>query len=206
LIEILEFEIVILFFDLETMMMNITEIINNLSEESLIAIGVFSFALLFYILRLISTLKSQVIEFEEADESGRQSLERDLMIMNRLVDDLRHEFKSVQDDLEEELVQHELTSLSLTPKFRKIESSISNTFDKQTDSLIDIQRNLNQISSSISDLNLETSSSGISEVNGVLPAISDKLRVLNDNLKSQGSFVYEMQRELELVKRACGVD
>ena len=139
-------------------------------------------------------------------EIFRKSILRDLMIMNRLVDDLRHEFKSVQDDLEEELVQHELTSLSLTPKFRKIESSISNTFDKQTDSLIDIQRNLNQISSSISDLNLETSSSGISEVNGVLPAISDKLRVLNENLKSQGSFVYEMQRELELVKRACGVD
>jgi hypothetical protein len=186
--------------------MNTTDLMNNLSEETLFSIGVFSFALLFYVLRLVGTLKSQVNQYEEADESGRQALENDLMIMNGLIDELRHEFRNVQDNLESELVEHELTSLSLTPQYKEIESSISNTLDEQSDSLVDLQRSFNQIVSSISNFNLDTSTSGIAEVNGVLPVIIGKLRGLNENLKSQCTFVYEMQRDLELVKRACGVE
>ena len=44
-----------------------------MSEESILAIGVFSFALFFYVMRLIGLLKTQVQAYEEADKSGRES-------------------------------------------------------------------------------------------------------------------------------------
>ena len=102
-------------------MMNITQFLDNMSEESILAIGVFSFALFFYVMRLIGLLKTQVQAYEEADKSGRESFESDLKILNGLLDELRHEFTDLQDDLEDQLVKHEMTTLSMNPKFKRIE-------------------------------------------------------------------------------------
>jgi dGTP triphosphohydrolase len=186
--------------------MNITELINNLSEESIIAISAFSVAIIFYVLRLISTLKSQISNFESEEKSGRQSLQDDLVVMNGLIDELRYEFKSVQDNLEEELVEHELLSLTMSPQFKNLEGVISDTLDDQSDSMIDLERNLTSISNSISNLNVNKSQAGFSEINNMLPTLIDKIRTINQKLKTQCSFVYEMQKDLEMIKKACGVE
>ena len=83
--------------------------------------------------RLVNSLKSKISLYEEAELSGKESLERDVLIMNGMIDDLRVEFTSLQKGLEDELVAHEVSSTSLNPRFKKIELLISNTLDKQSD-------------------------------------------------------------------------
>ena len=53
-------------------MMNTTQILDNLSQESLFAIGIFGFALLFYMTRLVNSLKNRIYQEEEAELSGRK--------------------------------------------------------------------------------------------------------------------------------------
>ena len=187
-------------------MMNITDLINNLSEESIIAMGLFGIAISFYVLRLVASLKFRINTYEEMDQSGRKATEQDLMTMNGIIDELRFEFKDAHDNIEEELVEHELISLAMTPQFKKLGLNVANALDKQSDSVIDLERNISNIANSISSLNFGSSDSGLPEVNNMIPLLIGKLRGVNDNLKIQSSFVHEMQRDLDLIKRACGVE
>ena len=187
-------------------MMNTTQILDNLSQESLFAIGIFGFALLFYMTRLVNSLKNKISLYEEAELSGKESLERDVLIMNGMIDDLRVEFTSLQKGLEDELVAHEVSSTSLNPRFKKIELLISNTLDKQSDTLIDLNRKLNALKTSVSTISLDGPNVGIETMNEILPRMIQKVKSLDESAKGQSSFVNEMQRDLQLVKRACGVE
>ena len=187
-------------------MMNITQFLDNMSEESILAIGVFSFALFFYVMRLIGLLKTQVQAYEEADKSGRESFESDLKILNGLLDELRHEFTDLQDDLEDQLVKHEMTTLSMNPKFKRIEQLISTTLEKQNSSLRELNSCFRNIDSSIAGISNERTNGGIGSLNELLPKLIQKIRNLDDSGKLQSSYVNEMQRDLQLVKRACGVE
>ena len=69
--------------------MNISSMINSLSEETIISAAVFIGAGLIYILRKFSFLNQRISEFELADTMGKESLQRDLLIMNELEDDTR---------------------------------------------------------------------------------------------------------------------
>ena len=119
---------------------------------------------------------------------------------------MRHEFSSLQKGLEDELVAHEVSSTSLNPRFKKIELLISNTLDKQSDTLIDLNRKLNALRTSISTISLEGPNVGIETINEILPRMIQKVKSLDESAKGQSSFVNEMQRDLQLVKRACGVE
>lgn len=199
-------KITIIFFCVQSLLMNITQILDNMSDESLLAIGVFSFALFFYVTRLIGLLKTQLRTYEEADKSGRESFESDLKILNGLLDELRHEFTDLQDDLENQLVKHEMTTLSMNPKFKRIEQLISRTLERQNSSLSELNASFRNIDSSIVGIGAIEPNGGINSLNELLPKLIQKIRNLDENGKFQSSFVNEMQRDLELVKRACGVD
>lgn len=199
-------KITIIFFCVQSLLMNITQILDNMSDESLLAIGVFSFALFFYVTRLIGLLKTQLRTYEEADKSGRESFESDLKILNGLLDELRHEFTDLQDDLETQLVKHEMTTLSMNPKFKRIEQLISRTLERQNSSLSELNASFRNIDSSIVGIGAIEPNGGINSLNELLPKLIQKIRNLDENGKFQSSFVNEMQRDLELVKRACGVD
>ena len=43
-------------------------------------------------------------------------------------------------------------------------------------------------------------------MNEILPRMIQKVKSLDESAKGQSSFVNEMQRDLQLVKRACGVE
>jgi hypothetical protein len=187
-------------------MMNMSQILSNMSDESLLSIGIFGIALFFYVSRRVSTLKSQITLYEQADKTSRESLEDDLRIMNGIMDDLRMEYSSLQQGLEKELVAHEMTSLSLNPQFKRIELLISSTLNKQSKTLIDLDRNIKQISASVSRVTFSGPNSGIVTMNELFPKMIDKVRSLSENSKSHSLFVHEMQRDLEIVKRACGVE
>ncbi len=70
-------------------------------------------------------------------------------ILNGLLDELRHEFTDLQDDLENQLVKHEMTTLSMNPKFKRIEQLISRTLEKQNSSLSELNASFRNIDSSI---------------------------------------------------------
>ena len=140
--------------------MNISSMINSLSEETIISAAVFIGAGLIYILRKFSFLNQRISEYELADAMGKESLQRDLLIMNELEDEIRSEFKITRDNVEEELVQHELIGLEMAPKFQTLGKKIADILDEQSDSIIDIDNNVSSINtriSRISNMNSEIS-------------------------------------------------
>ena len=184
--------------------MNITEIISAIPEETLIAGVAFIGTGGFYVMRLVSTLKNKLTDFENQDLSGRESLERDLGTMNDLVHSLRSEYQNVKDDVEEELVEHELDSLAITPRFRKLGNVISDGLDEQSDSLIDLDRALNSITVTMKNISASSNSNELEKLNEMIPTINGILADLKNGFGVQQISLDEITRDINLIKSAYG--
>ncbi len=186
--------------------MNITEIITSLSEETIITGSLFIGAGVIYILRKFSFLNNRIDEFEQADAIGRELLERDLMLMNQLMDELRHEYKSVNDSIEEELVEHELVGLKMAPKFQDLGRQITDVLDNQSDSIIDAKRGIVEIATKVSHLSKSTESNQYEQINSMIPKLISKLNEVNESVSEEGKKVAMYLHELTMIKRAIGVE
>ena len=184
--------------------MNITQMISVIPEETIIAGVAFIGTGAFYMMRLVSTLKNRVTEFEDQELSGRQSLERDLGTMNDLIHSLRSEYQNVKDNVEEELVEQELNSLAITPRFRKLGNMISDGMDGQSDDLIDLDRALNSIAITMGDISNSTNSDEVAKLNEMIPTINGILADLKNGFMIQQHSLDEISRDVTLIKSAYG--
>jgi len=186
--------------------MNITDVITSLSEETIIAASVFVGAGIIYIMRKFVFLNQRISEFEQVDAMGRESLERDLLVMNGLIDDIRSEFKSTRDNVEEELVQHELLGLNMAPRFQDLGKQIADVLDDQSDSIIDVKRNMENITTSVHGLSMSTPSNQYEQINSMIPKLVSKLDEVNRSVKEESNKVAGLLHEVGMIKRAIGVE
>jgi methyl-accepting chemotaxis protein len=193
-------------FNKEAILMNITDMITSLSEETIITASIFAGAAIIYILRKFIFLNQRISEFEQVDAMGRDSLERDLLIMNGLIDDIRFEFKNTRDNVEEELVQHELLGLNMAPRFQDLVKQIADVLDDQSDSIIDVKRNMENITTSVHSLSMSTSNNQNEQINSMIPKLVSKLDEVNRSVKEESSKVAGLLHEVGMIKRAIGVE
>ena len=186
--------------------MNISSMINSLSEETIISAVVFIGAGLIYIFRKFSFLNQRISEYELADAMGKESLQRDLLIMNELEDDIRSEFKITRDNVEEELVQHELIGLKMAPKFQTLGKKIADILDEQSDSIIDIDNNVSSINTRISRISNINSESQVGQFNSMIPKLVSKLEEVDNSVKLESQRVSGLLHEINMIKRAIGVE
>ena len=97
--------------------MNI-EVFNLASEETLISLAVFSGAFFFLIYQKISSLKKQILCFEESEISSRDSPQRDMNRVNTVIEDLKYEYVDTEKNIERQLVELEMGNLTLQPKIK----------------------------------------------------------------------------------------
>ena len=186
--------------------MNFTDLIYSLSEETLIAFAVFAGAGMIYVLRKFSFLNARINDFEMKDIDTRESGERLLLTINGLEDEIRHKFKDTRDNVEDELVQHELIGLNMAPKFQELGNQISNVLDEQSDSIIDINRNLSDIESQVNTISNPSSMAGIEQINSHIPILVEKLNAVNQSVKEDSNNVAILLQEVSMIKRAIGVE
>ena len=63
----------------EVLLMNISDMISNMSEETIISLAFFVGAGAIYVIRKFSFLNQQLRDYEERDLSGRDSVVRDML-------------------------------------------------------------------------------------------------------------------------------
>jgi methyl-accepting chemotaxis protein len=181
-------------------------LITSLSEETLIAFAVFAGTGMIYVLRKFSFLNARINDFEMKDIDSRESIERDLLIMNGLIDEIRHEYKDTKDNVEDELVQHELIGLNMAPKFQELGNQISNVLGEQSDSISGINRNLSDIESQVTTISNPSSMAGIEQINSLIPKLVEKLNTVNQSVKEDSNNVAILLQEVSMIKRAIGVE
>ena len=186
--------------------MNITSMINSLSEETIISAAIFVGAGLIYILRKFSFLNLRIAEYELADSIGREYLENDLMTMKGVEDNIRFEIKSSRDNVEEELVQHELRGLNMAPRLHDLGKQIADVLDDQSDSLIDVDKNISFITSRLSRISNINSESQVGQFNSMIPKLVSKLEEVDNSVKVESNRVSTLLHEVTMIKRAIGVE
>ena len=75
-------------------------------------------------------MKRKIAIYEESEDSGRKSLQRDLNRMNDMIDDLKYDYINIQDSIERELVEIEMGNLNLQPKMADFQKTMSNYSQK----------------------------------------------------------------------------
>tara|TARA_Y100000739_G_scaffold61995_1_gene51124 strand:- start:542 stop:1102 length:561 start_codon:yes stop_codon:yes gene_type:complete len=186
--------------------MNITDMITSLSEETIITGAIFVGAGIIYILRKFSFLNQRISDYELADTMGRESLERDLLKMNELIDGIRFEFEETRGSVEEELVQHELLGLNMAPRFQDLSKQITDTLDDQSDSIIDVNRNIDAISSKVSSISNSNEDNQFEQFNSMIPKLVSQLEQVDNSVKQESNRVSALVHEVSMIKRAIGVE
>ena len=186
--------------------MNITDMITSLSEETIITASIFAGAAIIYVLRKFIFLYQRISEFEQVDAMGRESLERDLLVMNGLIDDIRFEFKNTRDNVEEELVQHELLGLNMAPRFQDLGKQIDDVLGDQSDSIYDVKQKMENITTSVHSLSMSTPNNQNEQINSMIPKLVSKLDEVNRSVKEESSKVAGLLHEVGMIKRAIGVE
>ena len=186
--------------------MNITDMITSLSEETIITGAIFLGAGFIYVLRKFSFLNQRITDYELADTLGRESLEIDLLKMNELIDGIRFEFEETRDSVEEELVQHELLGLNMAPRFQDLSTQITDTLDEQSDSIIDVNRNIDAISSMLSHLSNGNDESQFKQFNSLIPKMVSQLEQVDNSVKQECSRVSALVHDVNMMKNLLGVE
>jgi len=186
--------------------MNFTDLIYSLSEETLIAFAVFAGAGMIYVLRKFSFLNARINDFEMKDIESRNSTKDLLLTINGLEDEISHKFKVTRDNVEDELVQHELIGLNMAPKFQELGNQISNVLDEQYISINNINSNLSDIESQVTAISNPSSMAGIEQINSHIPILVEKLNAVNQSVKEDSNNVAILLQEVSMIKRAIGVE
>ena len=184
------------------------EIISTTSEETLISFGVVACSFSFLIWKVIASLRAKIAFYESANETGRQSLERDLRQMNEIVLDIRREYSGTRENIEGELVElEELLNYEIQPKMKELTNKQS-TFSTNFDTV------LSQIMSVLNDIG-EDSNQKLSTVDLsiYLNQISDKIVDIQsrvENLQQNGnenmSIISDLKNDLILIKKGHGIE
>ena len=69
--------------------------------------------------------------------------------MLEIISDIRAEYDNSKNHVEGELVEHEMMGLNMAPKFQDLSRQIGDVLDEQSDSIIDVSRNIDSITSKI---------------------------------------------------------
>ena len=186
--------------------MNISDMISNMSEETIISLAFFVGAGAIYVIRKFSFLKQQLREHEEKDVSGRDSVVRDLLRYNGIEDKIRLEYDTPKNHIEGELVEHEMIGHNMAPRIRELSRQIADVLDDQSDGLVDVTTNINSISSKINKAFSQTEDNSLEQINSMIPQLISRIEALNESVKGESQKVAILLNEVQMIKRAIGVE
>ena len=190
----------------KVLLMNISDMISNMSEETIISLAFFVGAGVIYVIRKFSFLNQQLREHEERDLSGRDSVVRDLLRMNGIEDKIRLEYDAPKNHIESELVEHEMIGHNMAPRIRDLSRQIADVLDGQSDGLIDVTTNIDSISSKINKAFTQTGDNSLEQINNMIPQLISRIETLNESVKGESQKVAILLNEVQMIKRAIGVE
>jgi len=187
--------------------MSITEIIYSLSEETLISILIFIGSIVIYVMRKFAFLNQQIEDYKSINNLGRQGLKDEILESNYIIRRIEDEIFEIQQNVENELVEHEIIGLEMAPKFEQLSRRIGDILDDQNDNIIDIDREIKSISTKISEIsNISAYDPIISNLN---ERLFDLIRVLKDvdsKINEESNKVVLLNHEFSMIKQALGVE
>lgn len=186
--------------------MNISDMISNMSEETIISLAFFVGAGVIYVIRKFSFLNQQLREHEDRELSGRDSVVRDLLRMNGIEDKIRLEYDTPKNRIEGELVEHEMIGHNMAPRIRELSRQIADVLDDQSDGLVDVTTNINSISSKINKAFTQTGDNSLEQINNMIPQLISRIETLNETVKGESQKVAILLNEVQMIKRAIGVE
>ena len=190
----------------EVLLMNISDMISNMSEETIISLAFFVGAGVIYVIRKFSFLNQQLREHEERELSGRDSVVRDLLRMNGIEDKIRLEYDTPKNHIEGELVEHEMIGHNMAPRIRELSRQIADVLDDQSDGLVDVTTNVNSISSKVNKTFTDTGDNSLEQINNMIPQLISRIEGLNESVKGESQKVAILLNEVQMIKRAIGVE
>ena len=186
--------------------MNMTDMISNMSEETMISLAFFIGAGIIYVIRKFSSMNQELREYEERDISGRESLVRDAIRYKGWRDEIRLEHESPKNHLENELVEHEMIGYKMAPRIKELSKQIADVLDDQSDSLIDVTTNIDSISNKINKALSQNQENSLEEINNMIPQLVSMIEAVNESVKSESQNVITLLHEINMIKRAIGVE
>ena len=185
--------------------MNISDMISNMSEETIISLAFFVGAGAIYVIRKFSFLNQQLRDYEERDLSGRDSVVR-YASYNGIEDKIRLEYDTPKNHIEGELVEHEMIGHNMAPRIRELSRQIADVLDDQSDGLVDVTTNVNSISSKINKAFTDTGDNSLEQINNMIPQLISRIEGLNESVKGESQKVAILLNEVQMIKRAIGVE
>ena len=184
------------------------EIISTTSEETLISFGVVACSFSFLIWKVIASLRAKIEFYESANETGRQSLERDLRQMNEIVLDIRREYSGTRENIEGELVElEELLNYEIQPKMKELtnkQSTFSTNFDTV---LYHIMSVLNDIGEdSYQKLSTVDLSIYLNQISDKIVDIQSRVENLQQNGNENMSIISDLKNDLIMIKKGHGIE
>ena len=186
--------------------MNISDMISNMSEETIISLAFFVGAGAIYVIRKFSFLNQQLRDYEERDLSGVDSLVRDMFVLNGIEDEIRLKYDKPKNHIEGELVEHEMIGHNMAPRIRELSRQIADVLDDQSDGLVDVTTNVNSISSKINKAFTDTGDNSLEQINNMIPQLISRIEGLNESVKGESQKVAILLNEVQMIKRAIGVE
>ena len=186
--------------------MNISDMISNMSDQTIISLAFFIGAGIIYAMRKFGSLNQAIREYEEADKSTAQIRKDYAILLTEIEEKERLKFSNSHKDVENQLVKHEMLGFRMAPKFQELSREIADVLDEQSDSIIDVTRNIESIASKISkSFNVEFDRS-LEQINSMIPQLIAKIEAVNDSVKSESQKVTALLNEIYMIKRAIGVE
>ena len=186
--------------------MNISDMISNIPEETLISLAVFIGAGIIYVMRKFGSLSQTIREYEQADKSAVQMRDDHALLLNEIEQRERLKFSNSHNDVESQLVEHEMIGFKMAPKFQELSKEITDILDEQSDSIIDVSRNIESIASKISKSFAVESNSSLEQINNMIPQLIAKIEAVNNSVKSESQKITALLNEIYMIKRTIGVE
>ena len=94
----------------------------------------------------------------------------------------------------------------MAPRFQDLGKQIADVLDDQSDSIIDVKRNMENITTSVHSLSMSTPNNQNEQINSMIPKLVSKLDEVNRSVKEESSKVAGLLHEVGMIKRAIGVE
>ena len=78
--------------------------------------------------------------------------------------------------------------------------------DDQSDGLVDVTTNVNSISSKINKAFTDTGDNSLEQINNMIPQLISRIEGLNESVKGESQKVAILLNEVQMIKRAIGVE
>ena len=186
--------------------MNMTGMISNMSEETMISLAFFIGAGMIYVIRKFGSMNQQLREYEEMEISGRDSVLRDAIRFKGIEDRIRQDYENPKNHVENELVKHEMIGHKMAPRIRELSRQIADVLDDQSDALVDVSANVDSISTKINKVFSQDQDESLEQINNMIPQLISKIEIVNESVKSESQRVTILLNEVQMIKRAIGVE